>query len=79
MVTTHVIYSHYTGVVLYSECNHENNQSTHVCMNHTKAQKLLRPKDFGGRIFTTTNTTTGVQAKKKCLTHSHGPKTPLVA
>ena len=35
-------------------------------MNHTKTQKLLRPiKDFGGRIFTTINTTTAVQAQKK--------------
>ena len=62
------------------ERDHEKQSAlTYVRMNHTKAQKLLRPKDFGGRIFTTTNTTTGVQAKKKCLTHSHGPKTPLVA
>ena len=53
--TSYKSYYEYTVVVLYSECDHENNQSTHICMNHTKTQKLLRPiKDFGDRIFTTT-------------------------
>ena len=79
MATTRVVYSYYTVVVLYCKCDHENNQSTHICMNHTKTQKLLPIKGFGGRIFTTINSTTAVQAQKKKEALSHGPKTPLVA
>ena len=47
-------------------------------MNHTKTKKPLRMKDFGGRIFTTINTTAAVKVQKKKIALSHGPKAPLV-
>ena len=51
-------------MVLYSEFDHENNQSTHVRIiwTSTKTQKLFPIKKIGGRIFATT--TAVVQAQK---------------
>ena len=37
MATTHVVFSYYT--VVYSECDHENNQSTYIFLTHEASYK----------------------------------------
>ena len=75
--TSYKSYYEYTVVVLYSECDHENNQSTHICMNHTKTQKLLPIEDLEAAHLLLLL----LFRRKKIIiiTHSHRPKTPLVA
>ena len=80
MATTHVVYSYYTVLilVLYSACDHENNQSTHIYMYEpNKNSKTVTTHSRFWRPHIYYCCCSG--AKKKSLTLSHGPKTPLVA
>ena len=69
--------SYYTSstTVVY-ECDHENNQSTHICMDHTKLENCW-PLHFGGGIFTTIDNVEKKEGVKetKSFEVSHGPKT----
>ena len=70
MAATHVVFSYYWYTVLLdSERDRENNQSTHIfiCMYEPykyKNAKTVTHEDFGGGLFATINTTTAVQAQK---------------
>ena len=64
-----------------SECDHENNQSTHIFMNHTKTQKLLPIKILEAAYWYFVLLILLLLRRKKIKQNkdSHGPKTPLVA
>ena len=69
VVTTHDVgTTHVECSTLYSECDNENNQSTHMCMNRTK-------KDFLEAAFCYYSCS---GARKKSI-KVHRPKTPLAA
>ena len=77
----HVLYSYYTVVILYSECDHENNQSTHIYVWTIQKRKNCSHSDFGGRIFTTPEYILLLfrRKKKRKFNAFSWAKTPLVA
>ena len=72
VATTHVVYNR-----IVSECDHENNQSTHICIYEPyKNSKLLPIKILEAILLILLLIR---RKKKKCFEVSYGPKTPLVA
>ena len=71
VAATHVAYRYDTAVVMFfivSAMAKTINQSTHICMNHTKTQKLLRKTDILEAFYLLRRT--AVQAQKERLSSS---------